>query len=141
MTSLVEQMASHFGKELTLLYINKYPSILELDFSTLLQRVKAFRELCGVLDSDVPMMLRKNPGLVMLEPHEMRTRYDNLRELTRFNNQEVRDMHVQAADGRWWWWGGRQSSSHRFGFNSEGFGILWSAQWHFFSTFMQQVPS
>jgi hypothetical protein len=94
MTSLVEQMASHFGKELTLLYINKYPGILELDFNMLLQRVKAFRELCGVLDSDVPMMLRKNPGLVLLEPHEMRTRYDNLRELTRFNNQEVGDRHA-----------------------------------------------
>lgn len=37
MTALVEQMASHFGKELTLLYIAKWPLILELDFSTLLQ--------------------------------------------------------------------------------------------------------
>lgn len=90
MTALLEAMSAHFGKELTLLYINKYPSILELDFPTLTQRVKAFRELCGVLESDVPMLLRKFPGLVTLEPQEVRTRYDNLRDLTRFNNQEVR---------------------------------------------------
>lgn len=90
MTALLEAMSAHFGKELTLLYINKYPTILELDFSTLSQRVKAFRELCGVLESDVPMLLRKFPGLVTLDPQEMRTRYDNLRDLTRFNNQEVR---------------------------------------------------
>lgn len=56
-----------------------------------LQRIKSFRELFGVLDSDVPMMLRKFPGLVVLEPQELRTRYDNLRELTRFNNQQVCD--------------------------------------------------
>lgn len=37
MTALVEQMASHFGKELTLIYITKWPALLELDFSTLLQ--------------------------------------------------------------------------------------------------------
>jgi hypothetical protein len=89
MTALLEAMSAHFGKELTLLYVNKYPSILELDFPTFTQRVKAFRELCGVLESDVPMLLRKFPGLVTLDPQEMRTRYDNLRDLTRFNNQEV----------------------------------------------------
>lgn len=90
MTALVEQMASHFGKELTLVYITKTPRILELNFSTVLERIKAFRELFGVLDSDVPMMLRKYSGLVTLEPQEVRLRLDNLRELTGFNNQQMR---------------------------------------------------
>lgn len=89
MTRLVEQMASHFGKELTLVYITKDPLILQLDFSTVLDRIKAFRELFGVLDSDVPMMLRKHPGLLALDSQELRQRYDNVRELTRFNTQQV----------------------------------------------------
>jgi hypothetical protein len=61
-------------------------------FPPFLQRIKSFRELFCVLDSDVPMMLRKFPGLVVLQPQELRARYDNLRELTRFNNQQVCDM-------------------------------------------------
>lgn len=89
MTALVEQMASHFGKELTLVYITKTPRILDQNFSTVLERIKAFRELFGVLDSDVPMMLRKYSGLLTLEAQEVRLRFDNLRELTGFNNQQV----------------------------------------------------
>jgi hypothetical protein len=97
MTALVEHMASHFGKELTLIYINNTPDILGLDFSTVLQRIKGFRELFGVLDSDVPMMLRKYSGLVALDPQELKSRYDNLRELTRFDNQQVSEGQARFS--------------------------------------------
>jgi hypothetical protein len=97
MTALVEQMASYFGKELTLIYINNTPDILGLDFNTVLQRIKGFTQLLGVLDSDVPMMLRKYSGLVALEPQELKLRYDNLRELTQFDNQQVREGWGRGA--------------------------------------------
>ncbi|KAF6255200.1 hypothetical protein COO60DRAFT_1462321 [Scenedesmus sp. NREL 46B-D3] len=62
MTALVESMASHFGKELTLYYIRQQPRLLNLDFDTVLNRCSSIQEMLGIRDSDIPQMLRKCPS-------------------------------------------------------------------------------
>jgi hypothetical protein len=60
-------------------------------------RHQAFRDLFGVLDSDVPAMLRKNPGLLLLDGPELRARYENVAHVTRFNAVQVRCARARVC--------------------------------------------
>lgn len=89
MTALVEQMARHFGKELTLCYIRKQPHLLSLDFDTVMSRCNSIRDLFGIRDSDIPQMLRKCPHLVMLDTQQARAAYDNIPRVIKFTPLQV----------------------------------------------------
>jgi len=89
MTALVEQMAGHFGKELTLYYIRKQPRLLEIDFQTVLQRCHDVQEVVGVRDVEIPQMLRKCPNLLLLSRQEMQQRYESIPRIVHFSSAQV----------------------------------------------------
>jgi hypothetical protein len=84
MTRFVESMAAHFGKELTLCYIRKQPRLLNLDFDTVLKRCSNMREMLGIRDSDIPMMLRKCPQLLLVDSSALKAAYDHIPRVVGF---------------------------------------------------------
>jgi hypothetical protein len=96
MTRFVESMASHFGKELTLCYITKQPKILNLDFDTVLNRCSSMRELLGIRDSDIPLMLRKCPQLLLVDSQQLKAAYDHIPRVVSFTPALVSRLYYTA---------------------------------------------
>lgn len=89
MTSLVEGMSKHFGKELTLCYIRTQPRLLELEFNTVLQRCETTKQILNARDVDLPLLLRKCPELLTMDPQEVKQRYDNIPRVVQFTPLQV----------------------------------------------------
>jgi hypothetical protein len=97
-TDLVESMADYFGSELTLYYIRRAPAILELDFPTVASRCRGLRDVLGVEEYEQPLLLRKCPALLLLEPQELRARYEALPQVLRLAPDKVSAR--RGPDGR-----------------------------------------
>eukprot|EP00775_Hariotina_reticulata_P010951 gene10951-11105_t len=95
MTTLVEQMAGHFGKELTLYYISKQPRLLVMDFQTVLQRCNDIQEVAGVRDVEIPQLLRKCPSLLLLTRQELQQRHENIPRMIHFNSVQTRALIIK----------------------------------------------
>jgi hypothetical protein len=90
-------MAAHFGKELTLIYITKQPNLLNLDFDTVLNRCSSMRELLGIRDSDIPLMLRKCPQLLLVESQQLKAAYDHIPRVVSFTPALVGSLQWTAC--------------------------------------------
>jgi hypothetical protein len=58
---------------------------LNLDMATVLARCAALREVLGVRDTELPLVLRKCPDLLLLERTELTARHEHLGHATRFS--------------------------------------------------------
>lgn len=92
MTALVEKMASHFGKELTLCYIRTQPRLLELNFDTVLERCESTKQVLNARDTDLPQLLRKCPELLLMDPQEVKQRFDNIPRVVQFSPMQVQTV-------------------------------------------------
>jgi len=88
-TDTVERMAEHFGAELALAFLRRQPELLELDFPTIDARARELRATLHVPEHEVPLLLHKNPGLLALEPAELRARFEALPRVLRFSPLQV----------------------------------------------------
>jgi hypothetical protein len=102
MTRFVESMAAHFGKELTLCYITKHPNLLNLDFDTVLKRCSSMQEMLGIRESDIPLMLRKCPQLLLVESHQLKAAYDHIPRVVSFTPALVGSLHPRACHCALW---------------------------------------
>lgn len=96
MTALVESMASHFGKELTLCYLRAQPKLLELDFAAVLERCEALKKNLNIRDSDLPQLLRKCPHLLTMHPQEVKQNYEHIPRVIQFTPLQVCSRYMPA---------------------------------------------
>lgn len=91
-TDLVERMADYWGKELALYFIRKCPLILQHEFRTVMNNCQHVQQLIGLQTSEMALLLRKNPALLILEPVLLHSRYEALPQLTEYNQQQVNNQ-------------------------------------------------
>eukprot|EP00877_Chromochloris_zofingiensis_P012653 jgi/Chrzof1/7641/Cz02g31090.t1 len=94
-TDLVERMADYWGKELALYFIRKCPLILQHEFRTVMNNCQHVQQLIGLQTSEMALLLRKNPALLILEPVLLHSRYEALPQLTEYNQQQVKALVVK----------------------------------------------
>lgn len=89
-TDLVERSANHFGAELALYFFRRAPELMQLEFTTIAARCRDIRSTLGIPDYELPLLLRKNPKLMLLEPAELKARYEALPRVLKFTPLQVR---------------------------------------------------
>ncbi|KIY98168.1 hypothetical protein MNEG_9792 [Monoraphidium neglectum] len=91
-TERVERAAAHFGAEIALTFFRRAPELLLLPPDELLARAREATRSVGISDHDLPLMLHKNPGLLLLESAELRARYEALPRVLHFTPQQAQAL-------------------------------------------------
>jgi hypothetical protein len=95
-TELVEKMSAHFGSELAFACIVKQPCILDVPFEIMLERCEKVKANIGYRESDMPLVLAKEPKILWLDSNIVKERFQALPRVLNLPQQQVR-THLQCS--------------------------------------------